>query len=196
MSLKWTAKTTFTGCETHTTRMGSLILVVEDTDGESQTYGIFTETKAIPGIKSKERLPVFLCDPYLGGVNHAKRRVEELAKTIYYQLPLEFNQWEKQHGRYVPRRNMTQQDPTTKINDLWIKGIYYLPKHNLYFRLEYVSNIGEIQSRTDPRAKFTLGTPSVVIKEIYSDQIYTLSLDDFKARGFTHFLLEPDSCFI
>lgn len=181
MALKWTWRNSHLDEQRGTARLGNLILNVQDTDGENQSYWIDLETKA-KNILGKTRQEVFDCDVHFSGLKAAKERVEYIARCLYYGLPINRNEWEiKQKARLNILPGVQQSIATTKIRDIFIRGIYHLPESDVYLRVEYISNIDKLESKT---GVVPMGLPSVVLKDVLTDRIFTLTLPEFKTRGF------------
>lgn len=181
MALKWSWRGSHFGEERGTARLGNLILSVIDSDGENQSYSIELEAKA-KNIIGKMSTGIFACDTFYGGKRAAKERVEYLARCLYYGLPVKLNAWEKKQNATIKMHaGVRQATPTTKIRDIYIRGIYHLPDQEVYLRADFVSNIDPLKGL---KGVIPMGVPSVVLKDILTDRIYTLPIAEFLAKGF------------
>ncbi len=166
-------------------RLGSLVLNAACFDGDNQPYRIEIETKTQAfGKMVPQRQTVFSMDPFFGGLKHAKERAEYIARCLHYGLPIEWTENEQKHGEFTPLTGMLQSPPKTQIRDIWIRGIYFLPSSQTYFRVEYVANIDHVQGLNNKRIH--IGGPSVVLKEIHTDHVFVASIDEFAKLGFKH----------
>lgn len=181
MGLKWTWRNSHLDEQRGTARLGNLVLKIQDTDGENQSYWIDLETKA-KNILGKNLERVFECDVHFSGIKAAKERVEYIARCLYYGLPIKLNEWEKKQKatlKILP--GVQQSTPTTKIRDIFIRGIYQLPGNNIYVRAEYIANIDKLEGNA---GVVPMGVPTVVLKDVHTDRIFTLTLSEFKTHGF------------
>lgn len=169
------------------TRLGNLILSVADYDGDVQTYTIELETKVASfGKTLPHRQTVFHLDVFSGGISQARERVVYIARCLYYGLPIRFTDQELANATYTPLPGMGQKAPETQIRDIWIRGIYYLPEVDSYYRAEYVTNIDTVPT-VHKGKRISLGPVSVVLKEIHTDHMFTVTMEDFVRNGFTHY---------
>lgn len=186
MPLYWKTKSTDLGEDYAVARIGNLILHAADIDGDNQPYSIELETKTQAfGKMVPQRQTVFAMDPFFGGFKHAKQRVEYIARCLHYGVPIQWTEGEMKSGKFTPLEGMLQKPPSTMIRGIWVRGIYVLPATGGHFRAEYVSNIDQVTGLTD--RKISLGKPSVVLKEIHTDHVFSLTLDEFSKFGFQHF---------
>lgn len=187
MGMYWKTRSGRFSDDHATTRLGNLVISVSDFDGELQTYQIELETKVASfGKTLPHRHTVFYLDTFTGGLEQARQRAVYIARCLYYGLPIVFTAQERNHATFTPVPGMGQKLPETQIRDIWIRGIYYLPEADSYYRAEYVTNIDTVPSVVKGK-RITLGPSSVVLKEIHTDHIFTVALEDFQRFGFVHY---------
>lgn len=185
MGLFWNTRKSGCDCSHSTARLGALVIRVDDYDGDNQPYAVLLETKVeVFGKRVPQQQTVFSCDPFFGGLQQAKERASYIARCLHYGLPIKFTDHELRSGKFTPVPGMLQKPPTTTIRDVWVRGIYLLPASGEHFRIEYVSNIDQVTGLNGRR--ISLSQPSIVLKEIHTDHVFSVTLDEFKKFGFQH----------
>lgn len=181
MGLKWETTSGRFSDDYAKARLGHLSITADEIDGDNQPYSIFIENKG-RNVPITERYKfIFRCEAFFGGWAEARKRAEYLARCYFFGIPPVYTEWELEHAEINNVQDALQRPPKTKIQGVWVRGIYYHPHLARYVRVESITNV---ESNVQHPMSILMGEPSVVFKDTFTDRLYSRTIVDFHTLGF------------